>query len=287
MQPNDLGHQNSQEIPADPENRQRPALDKAFTANRARIVEGLALGLLIGMCGHQLGANGLIHNELFQDFVLIPAILGVLIALSPARKLLRPTALIAVLMVLIVGYTPLTALLMPTLLRSDPLQPAPAVVVLSSYVHVDNTLDASGQQRILQGYLLLRQGYADRLVLTHSIAGIGDEVPVIREQMQKLRLDYPIDEVGPVANTHDEAVAVAQLARQRGWKRVLLVTDPWHMKRARALFIKAGLDVICSPCVEGGYDMAHMSGLGSRLRGFRDWLHETLGIAVYRLRGWL
>jgi uncharacterized SAM-binding protein YcdF (DUF218 family) len=287
MPTTDSTEQIDHQIPGSSPIGKRQPLHKTLFANRGRAGEGLVLGALIGLCGHELGLGSLVRTEILQDFLLFPAIIGILIALSPARKLLRIASLVAVLIVLIVAYTPLTSYLTPSLLHTDPLQPAPAIVVLSSHVHVDNTLDAAGQERILQGYLLLRQGYAGRLVLTHAIPGIGDEVPVIRDQMLKLGMNYPIDEVGPVADTHDEAVAVARLARQRGWKRVILVTHPWHMRRARALFLKAGLDVICSPCVEGQYDMAYEPGIGTRLNGFRNWLHETLGIAVYHLRGWI
>jgi uncharacterized SAM-binding protein YcdF (DUF218 family) len=104
--------------------------------------------------------------------------------------------------------------------------------------------------------------------------------------MQALGLDYPVDEVGPVFNTHDEAVAVAALARQRGWHRVILVTHLWHMRRAAAVFEKAGLPVLCAPCDEAQYDLKALNTSDARLHAFRDWLHEIVGIAVYRLRGW-
>ena len=75
-----------------------------------------------------------------------------------------------------------------------------------------------------------------------------------------------MEEVGPVSNTHDEAVAVAMLARQRGWGQIILVTHPWHMRRAAAAFEKAGVRVICSPCPERSYDLQIMDGPADRLR---------------------
>lgn len=45
-------------------------------------------------------------------------------------------------------------------------------------------------------------------------------------------------------NTEEEARMIASL----GMKRVLLVTSAWHMKRARMLFERAGLEVVAAPC---------------------------------------
>ena len=105
--------------------------------------------------------------------------------------------------------------------------------------------------------------------------------------MRELGLDYPVDVVGPVSNTHDEAQAVAELMRSRGWDKVILVTHPWHMRRAAAAMEKAGVHVICSPCTEGRHDLSTLDGSNSRIAGFRYWIYESLGYWSYRRRGWV
>ncbi len=268
-----------------------PGLQATFrpilAGRRRRALEGLILGSLAGLCANLLGINDLIHVPVLQDIVLLPALAGVLVALTPARPILRLGSAILLAAVVIIGYTPLIDRLMPSILVSEPLSRASAIVVLSTAPHKDNTLDGRSQQRLIHGYSLVRQGYARSLVLTRSIPDIGDQTPAAREQMRMLGFDFPVDVVGPVANTHDEAVAVARLARTRGWSRVILVTHPWHMRRARGVFVKAGVDVICSPCDEGEYDIHNLTGPGYRFLAFGDWLHETIGYQVYRLRGWL
>lgn len=256
-------------------------------ARRRQAVEGLALGILIGLCIGQLGISALIPIDVLQDTIVIPAVLGTALALSPLRGVLRIAAAAAMVLLLIVAYTPITSVLMPGLEHRDPLRAAPAIAVLSGQVLRDGTINASGQARVDYAFLLLRQGYSDRLIVTRGVASVGREPPVIREQMRLLGLNYPADEVGPVADTHDEAVKISRLARQRGWKSVILVTQPWHMRRARALFIKAGLAVVCAPCAENTYDLHKLDGAGVRCRAFRDWLHETIGLLIYRLRGWV
>src|SRR5438094_10150967 len=91
----------------------------------------------------------------------------------------------------------------------DELGPASAVVVLNSSVHKDGTLTSAAQERILQGYIVLAKGYAPRLVLTRGSPPAGSWVDTVSTQFAGLGLKCPIDLVGPVGNTHDEALAVA------------------------------------------------------------------------------
>ncbi len=50
-----------------------------------------------------------------------------------------------------------------------------------------------------------------------------------------------------VGNTVDEALAVADLMRTRGWGKIALVTSAWHMPRAARLFRGAGVNFIPFP----------------------------------------
>jgi len=50
-----------------------------------------------------------------------------------------------------------------------------------------------------------------------------------------------------VANTADEARAVADLMREHDWHRMILVTTAWHMPRAVLLFKRAGVDCMIFP----------------------------------------
>ncbi|MCW5980115.1 MAG: YdcF family protein [Bryobacteraceae bacterium] len=51
----------------------------------------------------------------------------------------------------------------------------------------------------------------------------------------------------PSENTEAEAFAMAQAARERGLRRIILVTSAFHMTRAALLFRRQGLDVIPFP----------------------------------------
>ncbi len=99
--------------------------------------------------------------------------------------------------------------------------------------------------------------------------------------------------LGLCADTHDEAVRAAALAAQRGWKKVLLVTSASHMPRAAATFAKTGLEVVAVPCsYESSFNRSdevrwfHLPHAGG-FSIYAAWLHEMLGLAAYRARGWL
>ena len=251
---------------------------------RGRMAEGFLLGTVITYAIFELG---LTLGSRWKDAFLVLGVVGALLALTRARSLLRLLTGLLLIVMFIVGYTPLVQGLMNRMVRADPPGLAPAVVVLSSSVFSDRSLTSEAQERAIKGYELLRQGYAPRLVLTDAMNENGSQVETVARQMKTLGLNYPIEDAGPVVNTHDEALEVAALARKHGWKRVLLVTHPWHMRRAAAVFEKAGIPVLCCPCQEGKFDMHALDDPRVRMRAFRDWLHEALGYRVYQWRGWI
>lgn len=248
-----------------------------------RTGEGIVLGAFLGLIDDELKLStlrtGVEHWPLF-------AFLGALICLTRARPLLWALAGGGLLVVVIVGYTPLMNPLMRCLERSNG-GSAPAVVVLGASIYEDGTLSAASQDRILHGYELLERGEAHTLVLTRTVDPRQSWIQEVRSQMHALGMDFPILVVGPVANTHDEALTVSALVRQQGWSRVILVTHAWHMRRAAAVFEKAGVRVICSPCDESSYDLRNLEHPVDRLRAFGDWLHEVIGYQWYSWRGWI
>lgn len=95
------------------------------------------------------------------------------------------------------------------------------------------------------------------------------------------------------ANTREEALQVLTLSEKHGWKRLILVTSGYHMKRAEALFRKVGIHVEPVAC-----DFVGLSSLGNRhpyspipksrtLHRLDLFLHEWIGWHYYRLRGWI
>ena len=94
-----------------------------------------------------------------------------------------------------------------------------------------------------------------------------------------------------VGNTADEARAVRDLMAERGWKKIILVTSAWHMRRAARQFRKAGVDFAPLPRRLPGdpaaaADPARLPPPRRRpARSPNQTLRELYGIAFYSLFG--
>lgn len=249
----------------------------------------LGLGLLgggfIGLAVQATSLDFLVHR--FSLLPVMCAVLGMLLAGLGALRLVWSLDAVAGLLLVAIGYTPLMRHLVYVDSRIDSLVPAPAVVVLAGNARTDGELSSRPLDRILRGYEILHAGYAPLLVLTRSQNESDSWTNIVRRQMTALGFSYPIETVGPVVDTHDEALAVAALARQNHWPRIILVTSPWHMRRAAAVFESAGVSVICAPSLERSYNYPQLPSPDDRFQAVGDWAHERLGYLIYRMRGWI
>ena len=153
--------------------------------------------------------------------------------------------------------------------------------------------------RLFTGLMLAKKGRG-RLILIgggsyqRTLGTTASEADAARLWVEQWQLSpVPVQSLGHCRDTHDEAVKVAALAVQHGWKRVALVTSAYHMTRSKAVFEKAGTAVVPVPCnylsaamrdrrvnwleVPNAANMAH----------FEAWMHEIIGWWAYRLRGWV
>jgi uncharacterized SAM-binding protein YcdF (DUF218 family) len=179
-----------------------------------------------------------------------------------------------------------------------------AVVVLgggaeASRNDVDGVRLNKAGDRILTGLELMRWGLAPVMVVGGGMARV-DEVEKIESDLIRTRIGdwkppmtWAIVSLGAAADTHDEAQRLVPLAKQRGWKRILLVTSAAHMRRSVSVYRAAGFEVVPAPCnfiVAGnasppGFRIGIPSWFG--FERFSVWLHEIAGWEIYRRRGWL
>lgn len=85
-----------------------------------------------------------------------------------------------------------------------------------------------------------------------------------------------VTEVGEGSDTIGSLEAVAAVARERSWDRVVLVTDPWHSYRARSMADDVGLSARTSPARTGPV-------VQGRAREVRYILRETAAFLYYKL----
>jgi uncharacterized SAM-binding protein YcdF (DUF218 family) len=89
-------------------------------------------------------------------------------------------------------------------------------------------------------------------------------------------------------STHENAVFGARILRAHGVRRIALVVDAQSMPRAAACFRKEGIDVTPAPVEFRTWGPLRDELLPNwhAIRRNEITLHELLGLAWYRLRGW-
>jgi uncharacterized SAM-binding protein YcdF (DUF218 family) len=162
--------------------------------------------------------------------------------------------LIVIVAIAAIGGRLLAPSMAKALMRSDPLKHADVIVVLGSE-RLERTIEAG---------TLYREGWAPKILLMRPADLLRDS---IREQM-KLRIPVFLDVQEDLLNqmhvpraavfvssdtaesTHDEALSAASVARQNHYRRIIVVTSPYHTARAGELFDRAShgsFEVIVHP----------------------------------------
>jgi uncharacterized SAM-binding protein YcdF (DUF218 family) len=251
---------------------------------------GAALGFLLGLVAKELDLTTVIsfHGDRTL-LVLASAVAGALLGLVRFDKLLVLGAATVLSLWLLVALTPLTERMGEGLVRREPPQKADAVFVLASGLQQDGELSSVAMSRLLGGLELLGEGFAPRLVLSELPPPNPRYRDAAAALMNSLGMSHEILVVGPVLNTHEEAVAVGALAREVGFERVLVVTSPSHSLRASLALEAEGVNVISVPSVETTFDYENLGAEvhgDDRVRAFGPLLHERVGLLYYRYKGW-
>ena len=162
------------------------------------------------------------------------------------------------------------------------------IVVLSAWAMPSGEMNESGLRRAIAAERLYRAGAAPSILISGSPPTSADEGDVLTASARFLEeIGIPAAAIGVEDrsfNTRDSAVNVASLARARGWRRVVLVTDGSHMLRARLAFEHEGLQVATAPTL-----MWRVYGNRPTVRfeKFGAVAHEYGGLLVHRARGWI
>lgn len=225
----------------------------------------------------------------FAAIILACALLGA----TRLRRWLWAAAGALAAALLVAAYTPIIRAPAHALVRADP-WPAggvDAVVALSAQLTDDHLLSAIGEDRLLSALAVARAHDVPRLVTTRIVHPEGDSV-VTSDADQRHLVGLVAPGIAHVIvarpyTTREEALLVARLAADSGWRRVAVVTSPSHTRRACATFARVGLAVTCVPARSTTVAWRSLERPRDRLRATGMVLYETLGGWLYRARGWI
>jgi uncharacterized SAM-binding protein YcdF (DUF218 family) len=176
-----------------------------------------------------------------------------------------------------------------------------AVIVLGGAVD-SSAIERSGMpeynpavERVLQAFELLREGHARQVLLTAGSLDKRPEAILEADVLSKQLQAWGIPPERIVAernsqNTRENAVESERIIREKGWKRLVMITSAAHMPRAQATFAAVGLKpdtlVVDVRAHEWIIRSTWWQPRASNLSAGTDALRELFGRVIYRLRGW-
>ncbi len=255
-----------------------------------RVMSGLVTGSAIWLTLKALGVPNLFHVLGFEGIIAF-ALVGAGVGATRFRRVMTYVAAVLLVALVAIAYTPLIAAPARKLIRRDPLPTgANAVVVLSAGVTADGFLHQQGLDRLLKGLQLVRAGTAPVLLVTREQRLVHRrKVTATRDQDSLAALAGVTGIIAtPLeASTHDEAMAVALIASKLHWTRIVLVTSPFHSRRACGTFEKTGLLVSCWPSDSRDIAVGTLDTADDRVGAFSMWIYEMAATLQYRRKGWL
>lgn len=183
----------------------------------------------------------------------------------------------------------------------DPKVTYDAVVLLGGVVD-ERVTSLTGQpayndnvERLIVTHALLRDGKARVAILSGAamdprLTAFGD-ARVLARQLEDWGISRDRILVEDRArNTRENAVFSQAIARDKGYRRVLVVTSAFHMKRSRECFRAVGMDVDTLAADYRAFDAREASPSWLPRAVFLAWttatVREIAGRYIYRLQGY-
>jgi len=171
-------------------------------------------------------------------------------------------------------------------------------IVLGGYGSEDANKDGyfnASADRFIQAVKLKAEGRVSHLLIT---GGTGRLFPTdfresdwVLSQLRDLKIpDSSILIEDRSRNSYENAVFSKRMFDSMSLKPpYLLITSAYHMRRARYIYKKQGLDVIAYPCNylegRGAISFSDFIPSGSALNHWEFYIREVVGYAVYAIKG--
>jgi uncharacterized SAM-binding protein YcdF (DUF218 family) len=202
------------------------------------------------------------------------------------RRVATTVATLAMAYVLLFHTGFLWAVASPLRVSASP-SAAQAVIVFAGGVGESGQAGGGYQERVKQAVDLYRAGLADTMVFSSGFVFAFREAEIMRE----LAVANGVDRDAIVletraANTYENVVFTRDIARARGWQHVLLVSSPYHMRRALLTWRKAAPDIAVTPAPPAATQF-YQHSRGASVDQIRGIAHEYAAIAAYWWRGWI
>lgn len=183
--------------------------------------------------------------------LIIALLLGLIwfAILRPTRPPSRRATFVAIAVVSLTLGCGIPLLQMAFFGTTDYRRPADVVVVFGARVRLDGTASLTLANRVITASELYRQGFADTIVMTGGIEPIGfDETIVMRDLAVRLGVPSEAIILDPKGHNTDASVAnTARIFDDHGMRRILAVSQFYHLPRIKLAYARVGVDVWTVP----------------------------------------
>ena len=168
----------------------------------------------------------------------------------PKKKRRARIAIFAICGALFCGGFGLAMFLLDRYGKVDRAQNAGAIVVLGAKVQANGTPGPSLRARTTHAVELYRRGLAPKIIFT---GGVGTNAPAESVSAARLARKLGVPESAILreeasTDTWENIGNAATLCKPRGVTRVIVVSDGYHLWRARRNFAAHGIEAFPSPC---------------------------------------
>ncbi len=167
------------------------------------------------------------------------------------------------------------------------LDQANAIVVFAGGVGESGKAGGGYQERVKHAVDLYNKHKANKLIFSSGYSFSFKEA----ELMKQLAVNLGIPESAilleeKAGSTYQNVLFTYELLRENNWKKIILVSSPYHMRRALLTWEKNAPDikVIASPVKKSQYYDYELGPNTDQIRGI---LHEYASMLVYWWRDWI
>jgi uncharacterized SAM-binding protein YcdF (DUF218 family)/glycosyltransferase involved in cell wall biosynthesis len=204
-----------------------------------------------------------------------------------ARRRTVEAVVAAVAVYLLLFQTPVVWWLASPLRMSEPPRTADAIVVFAGGVGESGKAGGGYQERVKRAVELYHDGWAPHIIFSTGYVYAFQEAEI----MKALAVANGVPPSAVVletqaANTYQNVVYSRAILDGSGWRRVLLVSSPYHMRRAILTWrhVAPEIAVAAAPVPHSQF---YDHGRGASLDQIRGLVQEYAAILVYWWRGWV
>lgn len=204
-------------------------------------------------------------------------------------RLVKVIFWVCVVFFLSVMFTPLPNLLSSYLTVEPNIKKADVIVVLGGGFYPKGELSLTSIDRAVKGITLYFEGRAGKILFSsgnpEGYPGYISEASSMAQLAGDLRVPSGDIIIERKSNrTYESAVKVKEIMDGLRFKDAVLVTSSYHMLRSKLTFQHAG--VVVYPASTAHIEK-YTTSPPQRLLLFEAVLHEYLGLAYYKWKGWI